>query len=1394
VVDRSIAVRLSLQDNYSAGIRRAGQATQDFARQGEQAGRSARSAQGGLSGMAGALVGMSPATAAIGGGLAYAGKTFVDFEKAMSGVRANVEATPAQFAALTESVKKSGSQFGFSASESAAATEDLAKAGLDTAQIMGGGLTGALTLAAAGGISTANAAETAATAMTMFHKSASDVGQIADVLSNGANMSTASVDSLSQGLSQGGMQASQMGMSLEQTVGTLAMFDQAGLKGSDAGTSLKTMLMRLTPTSKEAAEAMDALGINAFDAGGNFVGMQALSDQLHKSLGGLSQEQRNAALATIFGSDAARAASVVMDSYSGTTQKGAKSVDEWVAAMSKQGTAAENARTRTDNLTGDLNKLRASVENAFIGFGQAASGPLREFVQILTMGMGAVSGIVGVLGSLPGPVSAAALALGAGALASRKFGDSLDIRGRVSSFTSGLSTLASTSRTVVTSADGMQRSLTGIPAKMAALGGQGSTLERMGVNFSTAAAQAERFPRAAGLASAGMTGLKGAAGGLMGAMGGPFGLAIAGAGIGLSMLADHQQKAAQAAAEHKDRVAELAGTLDQSTGAYTAQTRAVAAQQLEQQGLLSTAKKYGVSMSDMTDIYLGNDKVLQRVNASLDEQQKQYGINNTSIVAGGTEVARTDFKLRDFQKTLGKTAGSGKEAAESQKRVADATKQAGSAAAGAQSSQDKFAADQDKAAQSSAKMSEQLTKLHNTFLQLRGGERAVEASLDAVTKSIQENGTSLDIHTEKGRANAEAMDAVASSMQDNLAKMAQDGRGASEISSKYSEYRKQLYGIASQYHLTGAAADEYVAKALMLPDSVKTTVKLESEAATQALTNLKADAVSLNGQTITIAANSLPAEQMQAVLDGVQGARKNADGSISITADPSNVAAMRLALQDVKTAAVLANGTIVNIPATSNAGDIKKAIELLGAKSVSVNGTKVQINTSAPMANADRDKINKLKGAAVNANGTMVTIDSKAITADSLAKINQLLEAAHNKEIWITTYTQTIPVGVRNPNAAANAASNGVSPLTGMLRKASGGAISGPGTATSDSIPALLSNGEHVLDAQDVKNLGGQGAVYALRDMAARGWRVPGFAAGGAVEVRRFASGGSVDDDWTPDMSGIMAYANSLKVDPSALTEQRKKVADQNSALNKAIRDLKAARAGLSGKSGAARVKAENAVATAIERQAKAQRDLNDGKAKLNQMSVGAGADTTTRFMLGTTSQNGLSKRFLDNIERIRKRGLPRLARSLLEQGDSDAQAIAQTLSGGKLDRLKSAQAGLDTSDKLADRKAQMLDDLKGVSTAGMANQAQAQANAQLIAMRGAQAALAYTTGVREVQAPVDYDRLAQAVTRHLPAPIMGAPVTIQMDSREVGHGVMPHTMEAASIQARYGDLVPGMR
>ena len=186
------------------------------------------------------------------GATALGVKSFADFDQAMSYVRANAEGTPAEFAKLGESVRSVGKDFGYSAVESANGAEELAKAGLSLSEIMGGALTGSLTLAAAGGVSVAEASETAATAMSMFKLEGKDVGHIADVIAAGANASTASVGSLSQALRQGGGVAESFGVSLEDTIAALAMFDQNGLKGADAGTSLKTMLTALANPPKKA--------------------------------------------------------------------------------------------------------------------------------------------------------------------------------------------------------------------------------------------------------------------------------------------------------------------------------------------------------------------------------------------------------------------------------------------------------------------------------------------------------------------------------------------------------------------------------------------------------------------------------------------------------------------------------------------------------------------------------------------------------------------------------------------------------------------------------------------------------------------------------------------------------------------------------------------------------------------------------------------------------------------------------------------------------------------------------------------------------------------------------------------------------------------------------------
>jgi hypothetical protein len=190
--------------------------------------------------------------------------------------------------------------------------------------------------------------------------------------------------------------AAQTGLTLEETVGTLAAFADNALVGSDAGTSLKTMLQRLTPTSKEAAELMAQLGFSAYDAQGNFIGMEALAGELQSSLGGLTVEQRNTAMATLFGSDAVRGANIIYE-------QGAVGIAGYISEVNDQGAASRMAADLTNNLAGDVERLGGSIETALIKGGTGANTVLREMAQFAT-------GVVNAIGEIPTPVLAAATA------------------------------------------------------------------------------------------------------------------------------------------------------------------------------------------------------------------------------------------------------------------------------------------------------------------------------------------------------------------------------------------------------------------------------------------------------------------------------------------------------------------------------------------------------------------------------------------------------------------------------------------------------------------------------------------------------------------------------------------------------------------------------------------------------------------------------------------------------------------------------------------------------------------------------------------------------------------------------------------------------------------------
>lgn len=315
--------------------------------------------------------------AAVGVGVGMAVSSFMDFDQQMSNVQAATHETAANMDLLRDAAIDAGARTVYSATEAAGAIEELSKAGIATADILGGGLDGALDLAAAGGIAVADAAEIAASAMTQFGLAGNDVSHVADLLSAGAGKAQGGVEEMCAALNQSGLVAAQMGLSIEATVGSLTMFASAGLMGSDAGTSFRSALLMLANPTKESAKLMEELGLDFYDAQGQFIGMEGVAGQLETRLQGLTQEQRNAALAQIFGMDAIRAASIL---YEG----GAESVQEWTAAVDDAGYAQETAATRLDNLKGDWEALTGSIDSAMITMGEGANGPLREIVQGLS--------------------------------------------------------------------------------------------------------------------------------------------------------------------------------------------------------------------------------------------------------------------------------------------------------------------------------------------------------------------------------------------------------------------------------------------------------------------------------------------------------------------------------------------------------------------------------------------------------------------------------------------------------------------------------------------------------------------------------------------------------------------------------------------------------------------------------------------------------------------------------------------------------------------------------------------------------------------------------------------------------------------------------------------------
>ncbi len=579
------------------------------------------------------MVGFGAAAGGIAAGLQKTLTLGNDFTSTLNTMNAVSGATEGQMRQISDAARQLGNDISLpntSASDAAAAMTELAKGGFSVEQSMAAAK-GTLQLAAAAQIDAGSAATIQSQALQAFGLNAEYAGKMSDVLANAANASSAEITGIAQGLQQSGAVAHQFGLSVEDTAATLGMLANAGIQGSDAGTLLKSTLLALTDQGKPAQAAIDELGLTVYDANGKFVGMHSILEQLGEASKNMTDEQYQAATATLFGSDAMRLSGIA-------AKQGSKSFDQMREAVEKQGAAADVAAAKTQGLPGAIAQVQNAGEELALGLYDRFQGPLTG---ALTTTASGITKIGNAMEAVPGPVFAGALAVVAARF--------LDLNGKMSAGTGAMMRFGQQMRVQQALAAQTGREIGTMGAAMATLNARIPTIGRMsaafqsastplmnlGYNTRNAAAQTTGLMRvmgtakgslqtfsgvAKGVASGGMSLLRAGASGLMGMLGGPWGIAIMGATTALGFLAKKHQEAAQKEQEHKAKQDELQGTLDQTTGAITNQTNELQRQRAEKDGLLKTAQDLGISSGIVVQAMNGEKDAINQVNAAVEAQ------------------------------------------------------------------------------------------------------------------------------------------------------------------------------------------------------------------------------------------------------------------------------------------------------------------------------------------------------------------------------------------------------------------------------------------------------------------------------------------------------------------------------------------------------------------------------------------------------------------------------------------------------------------------------------------------------------------------------------------------------------------------------------------------------
>lgn len=328
-------------------------------------------AQKGLKATSDILKGSMTAIAGLGGAAIKIGS---DFESGMSKVAAISGASGQELEKLTDKAKEMGSTTKFSATESAAAFEYMAMAGWKTEDMLNG-IEGIMSLAAASGEDLATTSDIVTDALTAFGMKASDAGHFSDVLAQASSNANTNVGMMGETFKYVAPVAGALGYTAEDTALAIGLMANAGIKGSSAGTALRSMMSRLTKPTKEVQSAMNRLGISLTDDNGKMKSLNEVMTDLRNGFNGLSEAEAAELASSLAGQEAMSGLLAIVNASDDDFKKLERSI------YNCDGAAARMAETMSNNLQGQITILKSGVEGLAISLYENMQAPCMEIVK-----------------------------------------------------------------------------------------------------------------------------------------------------------------------------------------------------------------------------------------------------------------------------------------------------------------------------------------------------------------------------------------------------------------------------------------------------------------------------------------------------------------------------------------------------------------------------------------------------------------------------------------------------------------------------------------------------------------------------------------------------------------------------------------------------------------------------------------------------------------------------------------------------------------------------------------------------------------------------------------------------------------------------------------------------